>query len=142
MSARRFHTPAPTGNGFSQKMSKFLTRWQMCLAGLRAVSRTTEKKAARLGRRSGPKWQALLREDSSKTGQISDAMAEIEQEIATIPARSVADVRLRLWLHAWTQAAHYDVTLTDQIAYARDGDLDRCLLLSALRDLERLSGAA
>jgi hypothetical protein len=74
------------------------------------------------------------------TDEHSDAMAEVERAIAATPASSVADVLIKLRLQATTNELIKDrEIISDDDAYAENGELTSCLFLSALRDLERLT---
>jgi hypothetical protein len=76
-----------------------------------------------------------------QTNELSEAMCEVEREIAATPGRSLEDIAIKLWLHGCALEASYAQPLTDAEAYDPDGDLEQCQVLSALRDAERLSGS-
>ena len=81
--------------------------------------------------------KAPLEEEREESAPLSDAMIELERKIASTPARSMADVRLKLWVHGYVLGINYEEVLSDA-AYTPSGGL----MLSALRDVERLAGAS
>jgi hypothetical protein len=69
----------------------------------------------------------------------SDALLGHERAIAATPAASVADIVVKLRLQAITNDLIEEDEILNDEAYSDDGDLVSHLLLSALRDMERLA---
>jgi hypothetical protein len=136
---RHTRGPAPDGNGFSVKLAGLLAEWQAQLGVHETLS---DRIAAKLKAVPKNKREAILHKEMRDRAKISDAMEKIEKKIASIPAQTIADTRLKLWIHSYFMANNYAVVLSDATAYAPEGEGDKCLLLSALRDVERLAGAA
>ena len=102
-----------------------------------------------------PAWGTLLRQSSAhenrngtevksltdeSAAEFCGAMDELQQRIAVTLGRSLADIAIKPHMHTRGLAVNYAEATTDEEAYAPEGDLDECLLLSALRDAERLVG--
>lgn len=103
----------------------------------RSIADLLEEWRDRAASMYGPSDEGYHRDDW--INEHSDAMAEIEHEIAATPAASIEDALMKLRLQATTNDIIKDgETIADADAYAGDGELDQHLLLSALRDLERL----
>jgi hypothetical protein len=75
-----------------------------------------------------------------RIGGYSDALVGLERTIASTPATSIADVADKLRLQATTNDVIDQGGISDEEAYSDDGDVENHLLLSALRDAERLAG--
>jgi hypothetical protein len=112
----------PAGNGApSSEISQLLTEWRDWVARL-----------------NGPEDEGYDPDDW--IDEHSDAMAEIERAIAATPATSLSDVLIKLRLQATTNELINDrEIISDDDAYVEDGELSTHLLLSALRDVERLT---
>ncbi len=113
---------APAGNGApSSEISELLTEWRKLRVSI-----------------DGPEDEGYDPDDW--IDEHSDAMAEVERAIAATPATSMSDVLIKLRLQATTNELIKDrEVISDEDAYAEDGELISCLFLSALRDLERLT---
>lgn len=73
----------------------------------------------------------------------SEALMDLEREIAATPGTSMSDILIKLRLQATTNDVISDgEVIADADAYSNDGNLETHLLLSALRDVERLAGSA
>jgi len=112
---------APAGNGApSSEIAKLFAEWRELRVSI-----------------DGPEEEGYDSDRDDWVDEHSNAMAEIEKEIAALPGYSPADIAVKLWLHAHGLQVGYSSDITDAEAYAPDGDLDKCLIVSALRDAER-----